>query len=126
MVENALDDRLTVLPNWSLFLDRVGRSLERARRHTDYLFAVLFVDLDRFRLVNESLGHALGNQLLTEIAYRLRKCLRTVDTVARFGGDKCWSQKWFNRKRNKRKRIPGQRRRGKLKELWRFDAKPNP
>ena len=88
LVENDFYDALTVLPNRKLFLDRVGRSLEHAKRHTDHLFAVLFADIDRFKVVNECMGHEFGEQLLAEIGHRLQRCLRTADTVGRFGGDK--------------------------------------
>jgi diguanylate cyclase (GGDEF)-like protein len=84
---NAFHDSLTDLPNRSLFLDRLGLSVARARRHVNYLFAVLFVDLDRFKLVNDSMGHHAGDQLLIEIGRRLHNCVRATDTVARLGGD---------------------------------------
>ncbi len=80
-------DGLTGLPNRMLFLDRLASSLARAKRHPDSLFAVLFLDLDRFKIVNDSLGHPLGDQLLTEVARRLEGCIRLGDTVARMGGD---------------------------------------
>jgi len=80
-------DGLTGLPNRMLFLDRLASSLARAKRHPEFLFAVLFLDLDRFKLVNDSLGHALGDQLLIEVARRLEGCVRLGDTVARMGGD---------------------------------------
>jgi diguanylate cyclase (GGDEF)-like protein len=86
---------LTGLCNRDLLLDRLERCMERARRHTDYKFAVLFLDIDRFKQVNDSLGHVLGDQLLVEISERLQQCLRGTDslsrvesnTVARIGGD---------------------------------------
>lgn len=87
MLYDALHDGLTGLPNKVLLLDRLGRSLERARRRQDYQFAVLFLDLDRFKIVNDSLGHTIGDQLLVAIARRLMDCLRAGDTVARLGGD---------------------------------------
>ncbi len=80
-------DELTGLPNRMLFLDRLAISLARAKRHPESLFAVLFLDLDRFKIVNDSLGHSLGDQLLIEVAKRLAGCLRLGDTVARMGGD---------------------------------------
>lgn len=84
----ALYDPLTDLPNRSLFLDRLGHTIRRAkRRGTGYLFAVLFLDLDRFKLVNDSLGHLAGDELLVAIARRLEACLRPSDTLARLGGD---------------------------------------
>jgi len=80
-------DGLTGLPNRVLFLDRLASSLARAKRHPEHLFAVLFLDLDRFKLVNDSLGHTAGDQLLIEVARRLEGCVRLGDTVARLGGD---------------------------------------
>ncbi|MCC5664345.1 EAL domain-containing protein [Nostoc sp. CHAB 5784] len=87
LLYDALHDRLTGLPNRALFIDRLESVLKHAQRHTDYLFAVLFLDLDRFKLVNDSLGHSIGDQLLIAIAHRLLKCIRPSDTVARIGGD---------------------------------------
>lgn len=84
---DALHDSLTGLPNRSLFLDRLQRSLNRRKREKKYLFALLYLDLDRFKNVNDSLGHTRGDQLLIETARRLELCLRPMDTVARFGGD---------------------------------------
>jgi diguanylate cyclase (GGDEF)-like protein len=83
----SLHDRLTSLPNRALLADRLQQSINRARRRKDYLFAVLFLDLDRFKIINDSLGHAAGDELLVTVAHRLNKCLRAVDTVARLGGD---------------------------------------
>ncbi|NOH04047.1 MAG: EAL domain-containing protein [Chloroflexi bacterium] len=87
LVYNALHDPLTNLPNRVLFMGRLSHAMERARRHKDYKFAVLFLDLDRFKVVNDSLGHNIGDQLLIESAQRLSACLRGEDTVARLGGD---------------------------------------
>ncbi|MBV9385049.1 MAG: diguanylate cyclase [Chroococcidiopsidaceae cyanobacterium CP_BM_ER_R8_30] len=84
---DALHDVLTGLPNRALFMDRLERALKHAKRHQDYLFAVLFLDLDRFKAVNDSLGHLVGDQLLVAIAQRLKQFLRAEDTVARLGGD---------------------------------------
>ena len=80
-------DPLTRLPNRLLYLDRVARVLERAKRRVAYGYAVLFLDLDRFKIVNDSLGHALGDELLLGISGRLQACVRSADTVARLGGD---------------------------------------
>ena len=83
----ALHDALTGLPNRALFVDRLRQALERVRRAGERPFAVLFLDLDRFKVVNDSLGHGVGDQMLVEIAGRLEALLRPGDTVARFGGD---------------------------------------
>ena len=86
LAHEVLHDRLTGLPNRALFVDRLTQSVARtARRET--LVAVLFVDLDRFKLVNDSLGHEAGDRLLLEVAARLESVLRSGDTAARFGGD---------------------------------------
>ena len=83
----AVHDPLTGLPNRLLFLDRLGQATERQRRRRDTLTAVLALDLDRFKLVNESLGHRAGDDLLAAAAPRLRQAVRSSDTVARFSGD---------------------------------------
>jgi diguanylate cyclase (GGDEF)-like protein len=82
----ALHDPLTGLPNRALFLDRLGVALDRSRR-TSASVAVLFLDVDNFKEVNDRLGHAAGDRLLTGLADRMRAMLRPMDTVARFGGD---------------------------------------
>jgi diguanylate cyclase (GGDEF)-like protein/PAS domain S-box-containing protein len=84
---NAFHDALTGLPNRALFLDRVGQAVGRAKRDERRTFAVLLLDVDHFKNVNDSLGHVAGDQLLVTIGERLLRCVRTVDTVARFGGD---------------------------------------
>ena len=84
---DAHHDSLTGLPNRAVFLDRLARSVSRARRRDDYLFAVLFLDVDRFKLVNDSSGHRTGDQLLMAVARRLENALRPGDMVARHGGD---------------------------------------
>jgi diguanylate cyclase (GGDEF)-like protein/PAS domain S-box-containing protein len=82
----ALHDTLTGLPNRALFLDRLGLALRRTERRSGAV-AVLFCDLDRFKVVNDSLGHDAGDQLLVDVASRIVTALRPADTVARFGGD---------------------------------------
>ncbi|HWO37304.1 MAG TPA: EAL domain-containing protein [Candidatus Acidoferrum sp.] len=85
ITEGKVSDPLTGLPNRLLFTDRVGRLIKHAKRRQDYLFAVLFLDLDGFKMINDSLGHLAGDQLLVGVASRLEKCLRATDTVARLG-----------------------------------------
>ena len=85
--QGAFYDSLTGLPNRAVFADRLGRSIERAKRRGDYLFAVLFLDLDGFKVINDSLGHGAGDEMLVGVARRLKMCLRASDTVARLGGD---------------------------------------
>jgi diguanylate cyclase (GGDEF)-like protein/PAS domain S-box-containing protein len=87
VVHDALHDPLTRLPNRSMFLDLVKRSFARTRRREGYAFAVLFLDLDHFKSVNDGLGHAAGDDLLVQTTRRLQTCLREGDTLARMGGD---------------------------------------
>ena len=84
---DALHDALTLLPNRTLFNDRLSQRFEHARRRPQDLFAVLFIDLDRFKVVNDSLGHVAGDQLLVATAQRLITCIRPEDTVSRLSGD---------------------------------------
>jgi diguanylate cyclase (GGDEF)-like protein/PAS domain S-box-containing protein len=84
---NAFYDKLTSLPNRSLFIDRLNHTIQRSKRRGGFMFAVLFLDLDGFKVVNDSLGHLAGDLLLVQIARRLEQCLRPSDTLARLGGD---------------------------------------
>jgi len=84
---NVFHDWLTGLPNRAFFMERLKSAIAKAKRYKDYLFAVIFIDLDRFKVVNDSLGHMVGDQLLIGTADRLKACLRPEDTVARLGGD---------------------------------------
>jgi diguanylate cyclase (GGDEF)-like protein/PAS domain S-box-containing protein len=86
LTHQAFHDALTGLPNRALFLDRLGRAQARAARTTVH-HALLFIDLDRFKVVNDSLGHQVGDELLVQVAERIAACLREPDTLARFGGD---------------------------------------
>jgi len=83
----AFHDALTGLPNRSLFTDHLRVALQRAHQNEEYLFGVLFLDLDRFKNINDSLGHPCGDELLKLVARRLEMCIRQTDMVARFGGD---------------------------------------
>jgi diguanylate cyclase (GGDEF)-like protein len=83
----ALHDALTGLPNRTLFMEYLTKAIQRHQRNQDYLFAVLFIDLDRFKIINDSWGHAVGDQLLMAISRLLRECCRDLDTVARLSGD---------------------------------------
>jgi len=86
LTKQAFRDSLTGLPNRALFMDRLSHGLTRARRRHEHL-AVLFLDLDRFKVINDTLGHTIGDQLLVEVSNRLGGSLRPGDTVARLGGD---------------------------------------
>lgn len=87
LLHDALHDSLTGLANRTRFMDRLEHVLARAQRGASSPFAVLFLDLDRFKLINDSLGHLVGDELLIAIARRLERCLRPGDTLARLGGD---------------------------------------
>jgi diguanylate cyclase (GGDEF)-like protein len=86
LAHQAFHDSVTGLPNRALFVDRLARTAARVRRSSREA-AILFLDLDRFKVVNDSLGHAKGDELLMEVAARIQSCLRPGDTAARFGGD---------------------------------------
>ena len=83
----AFHDTLTNLPNRALFMEHLTMAVKRAKRRDDYRFAVLYLDIDRFKLVNDSLGHSVGDSLLEAFASRIQASLRDIDTLARFGGD---------------------------------------
>ena len=87
ITDRKVHDPLTGLPNRALFIDRLERARARARRTERGLYAVLYLDLDRFKVVNDSLGHPIGDQLLVQVARRVEACLRAGDTVARLSGD---------------------------------------
>jgi diguanylate cyclase (GGDEF)-like protein/PAS domain S-box-containing protein len=87
LAQEALYDSLTDLPNRAFLTDLLNRSFRRTKRRKDYVFAILFVDLDRFKVVNDSLGHAAGDKLLIEVAQRIKGSVRPGDVVARLGGD---------------------------------------
>ena len=87
LLHDAFHDAMTELPNRALFMDRLRNAVRRAKRSEAYRLAVVFLDVDRFKIVNDSLGHPAGDELLKSIARRLEGCLRPGDTVARFGGD---------------------------------------
>ncbi|MGV8026532.1 MAG: putative bifunctional diguanylate cyclase/phosphodiesterase [Anaerolineaceae bacterium] len=84
---DALHDGLTKLPNRTLFLDRLNHAFEISKRNKNYSFSVLFIDLDQFKNVNDTLGHSTGDELLIKFSERIKKCIRNVDTFARLGGD---------------------------------------
>ncbi|MBD1835301.1 EAL domain-containing protein [Cyanobacteria bacterium FACHB-472] len=87
LLKMALYDALTGLPNRFLFMERLEQALKRAKQHPDYRFAVLFLDCDRFKVVNDSLGHFVGDELLVALARRLEASLNQTDTLARLSGD---------------------------------------
>jgi len=84
---DAFHDGLTGLPNRALFLDRLNQSIARMKRNETYEYAVLLLDIDKFKNVNDSLGHAVGDHLLIEFVRRVRRCPRATDTIGRLGGD---------------------------------------
>ena len=84
---HAFHDTLTNLPNRTLFMEHLNMAIKRGKRRPDYHFAILYLDIDRFKLVNDSLGHRFGDTLLTAFADRIQGSLREIDTLARLGGD---------------------------------------
>ncbi len=87
LIYEASHDALTHLPNRSFFNEQLRKALQRSKKEFNYQFALLFLDLDRFKVVNDSLGHLIGDQLLIEIAHRLETCVNSHDIIARLGGD---------------------------------------
>jgi diguanylate cyclase (GGDEF)-like protein len=87
LIHDAFHDPLTGLPNRALFGERLADAVSHHRRHRDEDFAVLFIDVDDFKRVNDTLGHGAGDDLIVQVASRLKACLRQEDTLARMGGD---------------------------------------
>ncbi|PSN20529.1 hypothetical protein C7271_01725 [filamentous cyanobacterium CCP5] len=87
LAQQALHDGLTQVANRTLFLQRLEEALNRAKRISNYRFAVLFIDLNQFKRVNDTFGHLIGDQLLVHVASTLKDCIRSIDMVARLGGD---------------------------------------
>lgn len=87
MLHQSFHDSLTGIPNRALLLERVSRALERSKRRKEYRFAVLMVDLDNFKSINDSLGHLAGDKFLIQFSDEIKKCIRSTDTIARMGGD---------------------------------------
>jgi diguanylate cyclase (GGDEF)-like protein len=87
LIHRAFYDTLTNFPNRAFFIDQLHNALERTKRYPDHVFAVFFLDIDRFKVINDGLGHFVGDQLLILFSQRLKKSVRSIDTVARFGGD---------------------------------------
>jgi len=87
LLHDAFHDSLTGLPNRALFIDHLHLAIAHGKRHKERQFAILFLDFDRFKIINDSLGHVIGDDLLVAIARRLEHCLRPGDTIARLGGD---------------------------------------
>ncbi len=83
----AFHDPLTGLPNRALLMNRLEQAINRSKRSNNHTFAVLYLDCDRFKIINDSLGHLTGDKLLIAVAHRLKSCLRPADTIARLGGD---------------------------------------
>ncbi|HKK00477.1 MAG TPA: EAL domain-containing protein [Desulfotignum sp.] len=87
MLHQSFHDPLTGIPNRALLMERISRSLERCKRRRDYQFAVLMIDLDNFKSVNDSIGQLAGDKFLIQFSDQIRHCIRSTDTIARMGGD---------------------------------------
>lgn len=87
MLHQSFHDSLTGIPNRALLMERIGRSLERAKRRKEYQFAVLMIDLDNFKSINDSIGHLAGDKFLIQFSNQIKQCIRSTDTIARMGGD---------------------------------------
>ncbi|MCB2178481.1 EAL domain-containing protein [bacterium] len=87
LIHNATHDAITGLPNRQYLNKQLSLALARSKRHEDYGFALFFIDIDNFKIINDSLGHLVGDELLAAFAERMKNCVREVDTIARFGGD---------------------------------------
>lgn len=87
LLHDAFHDALTGMPNRALFLDRVGRAIERCQQDKNSRYVVLYLDLDRFKIINDSMGHHQGDELLKQVSKRIAEAVHPGDTVARFGGD---------------------------------------